>query len=76
MKIQQFNKAAKRYSLDASIPLSTAQEKLSTFFGHKNYALLQRQLNEPFVFSVTKKILTRMCGAIQQGMNIACSCTS
>lgn len=45
MKLEQFNKAAKRYSADAQLSLSTAQEKLSTYFGFQNYSALHGQLS-------------------------------
>ena len=44
MKIEQFKKAAKRYSVSANLPLNQAQEQMATFFGFKNFDAARKSL--------------------------------
>lgn len=44
MNIEQFLKAAKRYSAKANIPLSQAQEDMAGFFGFKNLHAARKSL--------------------------------
>jgi hypothetical protein len=44
MKIEQFKKAAKRYSASANLPLNEAQEQMAAFFGFKNFDAARKSL--------------------------------
>jgi len=46
MNMQLTKKAAKRYLADAAIPLSTAQEKISTYFGFANFDAAQKAIKD------------------------------
>lgn len=45
MNLNQLRKAAKHYSADTSIPLADAQEKLSKYFGFRNFEAARKALN-------------------------------
>lgn len=56
MKLDQFKKAAKRYSASISVPLNEAQEQMATWFGFKNFDAARKSMEQGSKPPLTKDV--------------------